>query len=121
MIPFKAGSFASFGNTALFTGLSDGIQFTAQVIISVMVWFSLTTTGGGTRAYALQLDKQEGTTNPANVLTRVQGLFDAAYYGRLVYNGILGNLDIVRALSALTSGGTSTISDGYISVIATPT
>jgi hypothetical protein len=101
--------------------LTDGIQFTAQVMISVMIWWSLTTTGGGTRTYALQLDKQEGVTNPANVFTRVQGLFDAAYYGRTVYNGILNNLDIVRALSSLSSGGTSTISDGYISVIAVPT
>lgn len=121
VVPFKAGTYAAFGNTSLFTSLSDGIGFTTQVIISVMVWWSLTVTGGGVRTYALQLDKQEGTTNPALVLARVQGLFDAAYYGRTLYNGILGNLDIVRAMCSLSAGGTITIADGYISVIATPT
>lgn len=120
-VPFKAGSYAAFGNTSLFTSLSDGIGFTTQVIISVVVWIDLTVTGGGTRTYALQLDKQEGTTNPALVLTRMQGIFDAGYFGQLTYNGILNNLDIVRALCSLSSGGTITIADGYISVIATPT
>ena len=118
-IPFKAGTFASFGNTALFTNSSDGIGFTTQVMITVMVWVQISG-GSGVKLVALQLDKQEGTTNPALVLTRVQAAIDTASYGRTIYVGVLGNLDIIRAICQ-AGGNAYTVSDGYISVIATPT
>lgn len=117
-IPDAGGT---YGNTALFNAVPNGVEVKEPLIVSVMLWAKdsipqLTTA----RHLAVQLDKQKGGIDPSQVLLRVPTGF---IWGTAtaVYQGILLAGDIVRGVAmAPVAGDPFSVIDGYASVLGVP-
>jgi hypothetical protein len=100
------------GNASLFESLTDGVKFKSNVIIQATAWGLVDVEQQENKWLGIQLDKQ-GT-----LLVRAYTTFSQRA-ANITYGGVLVPDDILRVVAA-NSGNPDNVTEGWISVIASP-
>lgn len=101
------------GNVELFESLADGVKLKKDAIVQVTAWGKNQDTLSENEWLGLQLDK--GGT----LLLRAYTAFDEMA-ANVSYGGVLVPNDIIRVVASNKEGDADAITEGWISVIATP-
>lgn len=101
------------GNVDLFESLADGVKFKKDVIIQATAWGLVEVVAIENKWLGIQLDKQ-GT-----LLVRAYTTFSQKA-SNITYGGVLVPDDILRVVAANMGGNVDAVTEGWVSVIATP-